>query len=238
MTFYTTAFVLCLQNRGESDRWAHLYTDHYGKLEVLVRSSRELRSKLSPHLEELTLAACFIARGRVDHLIGLERLDRFSILHQSLDHLVEAAWAASIVDELTKPEHPDQRIFKLLAAWFSFLEGLDEVHHLERFHLFFLLCLLDYLGYRPDFQKCLICKNLPAHPPYFSAVNGGLLCAGCVSQEDHHLVLLKDEEWSRLSDFEFSPRFEISAGQALGPATARQLTEALLSAHLTRPRDH
>lgn len=150
MTFHTKGIVLQVRSSGEADRRVSLYTDKHGKLELFVKSARMLKSKLSPHLEPLTLVDCYIVRGRLDHLAGIERADRFLHLRNSLKLLGQAAWAAEIIDRLTKTDLPDKRIFNLLLDWFK---GLERSPATEQRQLAFVVSLYNFLGFGPKIKE-------------------------------------------------------------------------------------
>ncbi|MDP3985356.1 MAG: DNA repair protein RecO, partial [bacterium] len=181
VTFHTTAFVLRTINQGEHDRRAHLYSLDRGKLDVFIKSARKFASKLTPHVEPLTIVDCYVARGRIDHLAGVERLDRFSGVRGSLPRFAAAAWAAETVDLLTKWDHADPRIFHLLSSWCVFIDQLSTDRVSERLRLKFFLTLLSYLGYGLQWHACIKCR-VSAHDYWaVQPTEGGVICGTCTA---------------------------------------------------------
>jgi DNA repair protein RecO (recombination protein O) len=234
-TFHTTGIVLKVSTSGENDRRASIYTHEYGKLEVFAKSARRVSSKLSPHLESVTLVDCYIARGRVDHLAGIERRERFPALRNSLSSLTHALWAAEVVDVLTRPDHADPRIFQLLEMWFLLAETLDDAPMPETFRLTFVMLLFHYLGHGPQCEHCVRCKSTVAKEWLFSAGDGGLICNGCralaapssvvVPPDAHHV--LQTIAGLRAPQFEMYP--------TLSEQFASRMVPRLLGQVLDRP---
>lgn len=236
MTFYTTGIVLRIEHRGESDRIAHVYTDTHGKLELFVKSGRRISSKLSPHLEEMTLASCYVVRGRMDHLAGIERVLRYEKLHTSLFHLGNAAWALELVDLLTRTDHPDRRIFDALVAWFAFLEKTKSSILPERMRLAFLFSLLDFLGYCPECGRCIFCNAVEHASWLFGAHDGGLVCGSCTDKARGGLIVCEWRTVETLRDMRHATSlFEVDAHREIADHVARPLVHALLANHLQRP---
>lgn len=236
MTFYTTGIVLRIEHRGESDRIAHVYTDTHGKLELFVKSGRRISSKLSPHLEEMTLASCYVVRGRIDHLAGIERVLRYEKLHTSLFHVGNAAWALELVDVLTRTDHPDRRIFDALVAWFSFLEKMRALVMPERIRLAFLIHFLDYLGYRPEFEKCVLCGVAESTPWFFSGHDGGLACTACREKARGGLIVCDVRAVQEIRAMcTQPPAFDSGTNREISDQCARSLSDALLMNHVSHP---
>jgi len=236
MTFHTTGIVLRIEHRGENDRVAHVYTDTHGKLELFVKSGRRMASKLSPHLEELTIAECYVVRGHLDHLAGIERVVRHDLLHTSLFHMGNAAWAVELVMLLTRPDHPDRRIFDALTAWFAFLEKMPSTILPERLRLAFLMPILDFLGYRPEFEKCVLCAASQSAQWFFSGNDGGLVCGACKQKARGGLIVCDARAVGALQTMGDQPvAFDHDAYRELNDPLARSLTDALLMNHLSRP---
>ncbi|MDP2933050.1 MAG: DNA repair protein RecO [bacterium] len=235
-TFHTTGIVLRVSPSGENDRRASIYTHDFGKLEVFAKSARRIQSKLSPHLEPLTLVDCFIARGQVDHLAGIERQDRFIGVRGSLEQLTSAWWAAELVDALTRPDHPDPRIFRLLQIWITMVETANGQIP-EYFRLVFVITLFDYLGYGLHSDGCVKCKKENDLDWLFSARDGGLVCRDCRAHAAPGGIVLAPAARQALASMtakEF-PIFDAAAFAALPEKIARLISDRLIAEHLDRP---
>jgi DNA repair protein RecO (recombination protein O) len=92
-----------------------------------------------------------------------------------------ALYVAELVDRFTAEGEESYRLFKLL---------IDTLYHLcqtdsdELALRYFEIHFLEYLGYRPQLQRCLRCDT-PLEPVtnFFSTSGGGVLCNNCRNQE-------------------------------------------------------
>ncbi len=232
-TFHTTGIVLEVADIGEGDRRVSVYTEELGKLELFAKSARKISSKLSPHIEPLTIAECYVARGRIDHLAGIERRVRFSF-GESLERLTHALWGAELVQRLTKPEHPESHIFTLLASWLAYVDHVSSPRLPPSGRCLFLLKLLLYLGYRQEFDHCLRCHTKEGETWYFSAPSGGLTCADC-AHESYDLTLASLERRALLEACGAAHVFPTNLRSDFSQRIAEQMIEVLTNFHLERP---
>lgn len=236
-TFHTTGMVLRVSPSGENDRRASIYTHDHGKIEVFAKSARRIESKLSPHLEPITLVDCYVARGRVDHLAGIERHERFPGVRGSLRQLSAALWAAELVDVLTRPDHPDPRIFRLLEMWMLLVEAADENALPKTFRLAFVTALFRYLGHGLQCDVCVQCKQNTDTAWVFVARDGGVRCMSCSSATISGGIAINTDIRETLAMFAAAdpPRFEVGASEIIPGRIVDSLLDALLAEYLDRP---
>lgn len=236
-TFHTTGMVLRVSHSGENDRRAVIYTHDHGKLEVFVKSARRIQSKLSPHLEPITLVNCYIARGRVDHLAGIERHERFPGVRSSLRQLMAALWAAELVDVLTRPDHPDPRIFRLLEMWMLLVEAAGKDALPKTFRLAFVAALFRYLGHGLQCEACVQCKQNTDTAWIFVARDGGVRCTNCRVGAAPGGIPMSAATRATLATLAAAdpPRFEMDAAETFTGRIADALLDALLAEYLDRP---
>lgn len=236
-TFHTTGMVLRVSPSGENDRRASIYTHDHGKLEVFAKSARRITSKLSPHLEPLTLVDCYIARGRVDHLAGIERHERFPGVRNTLRQLTNALWATELVDVLTRPDHPDPRIFRLLEMWVLLVEAMDQEVLPQTFHLVFVAALFRYLGHGLQCNACIQCKRTYDAAWLFVARDGGVRCTNCRNKTSSEGLAIDAAARGALAALAAAdpPRFDTDTSATLPDRIAHVILQHLLAEHLDRP---
>lgn len=126
MTHRTLAFTLNYISSGEKDRLYTIYTEQFGKLKLLAKGGREIKSKLVAHLEPPCLVDVMLARGRNnDHLAGASVVQDFKHIKQIASRRIMALEALRLVDWLTPLEASDQAVFELLGNFFEYLEVND-----------------------------------------------------------------------------------------------------------------
>ncbi len=122
MTERTLAFTLNYTSSGENDRLYTIYTEQFGKLKLLAKGGRAIKSKLVAHLEPPILADVLVARGRlIDRVAGAMAIRDFSKIKNMTASRIAALEALRLVDWLTPYEAPDQAVFDLMGNFFQYL---------------------------------------------------------------------------------------------------------------------
>ncbi len=198
----TLALVLKRQDYREYDSLVSFYTKEYGKLSLMARGTKKLKSKLAGHLEPLTLVDLMIIPGKgrdyVGSAIGQEA---FANLKADLNGLYYAGLGLRWFNRLVGENEADQELFYLLLNYLDILnaqeaEGLNKEMG-ELIFSFFVFKFMAVTGYRPATSDCLSCgrKIIPGKN-YFNLKNGGLICADCFSArvpgEDTELLTISD----------------------------------------------
>jgi DNA repair protein RecO (recombination protein O) len=198
-TYQTPAIVIKKTKLGEADRILTLYTPGLGKIQGVAKAVRKPGSKLSGHLEMLTYSQVTLARGRnIDTIIGSQTLNTFLAIKNNLDLLSYALYAAEMVNQFTPHETEDPQLFELLLRT---LEELPRASDRELLLRHFELHLLRKVGYRPELEKCVLCrKTLEAVTNSFAPSAGGVLCPSCQRLGRHYVYALS---WDGLGVMRF-----------------------------------
>ncbi len=174
----TDAVVLRRHDLGETDRIITLYTSLRGKVRAVAKGIRRPTSRLAGHLELFTHCRLMLARGRnLDVITQVETLESFVGLREDLWRTGLAYYAAELVDCLTEDHAENQALFDLLVRSLGRLamspRPAEALHH-------FQLQALGLLGYRPELQVCVHCRQ-PLQPVEnaFSPASGGVLDPAC-----------------------------------------------------------
>lgn len=185
----STAIIINRSDYRENDSLLTVYTKDFGKLSLVARGAKKLSSKLSGHLEPLSLVDILIIKGKGFDYIG-SALGRQAFLgiKDDLNKLYFAGSALRSFNILVRDNQPDERLFLLLQR---FLEVIDNYpdndfgrESGELLYVFFALKLLSELGYRPEMHECLSCRNkIKSGRNYFNLKNGGLVCENCFKEE-------------------------------------------------------
>jgi DNA repair protein RecO (recombination protein O) len=176
----TEGIVLQAWDLGEYDRLVTLYTREHGRLAVVARGARRLRSRFAGALELFTWgdAVGFEREGR-----PLVQLDHFDIrqpfrrLREDLESLGQGARMIEAVSRLTAERDAQPLCFALLLRG---LRALDAGAAPARVQLAFALRLLDLLGHRPRLDRCGRCgRPVSTQGVGFDAVEGSVVCGDC-----------------------------------------------------------
>lgn len=194
--YRTQGFILKKTNRGESDRIFTIYTKDFGKLEILGKAIRKIKSKLRAGVEIFYLSEIEFIQGKTHKtLTDTILIDNFQNIRKDLKKLSIAYKISEIADRFLKGEEKDEEIWNLLQEIFDKLnnlkleirkqpsgESLDSfgIGRLEIIYYYFLWNLLSVLGYQLEFYHCSLCqKKLGPQGLYLNPKEGGLICNQC-----------------------------------------------------------
>ncbi len=176
--YKTEAVVLRQREIGEADRLLSLYTPGLGKLTVVAKGVRRIKSKMGGHLEMLNQVTALLARGQtLDSVSQAELKEGFLPLRDDLWRLSCGLYVAEMIDRFTPERQPNTELYHLL------LDTLGRIAQAKKGDLvlrFFDIRFLDLMGFRPQLYHCPHCNQALKEPPFvLSAGSGGLVCPGC-----------------------------------------------------------
>ncbi len=161
----TTGIILSRTNYGEADRIITLLTPDYGKLRLLAKGVRKVKSKLAGGIELFSVShISFIqGRGEIGTLIST-RLDRhYGQIVQNIDRVQLGYELIKTLNKATEDE-PEVEYFELLNQVFEALDnpaigsGLIQV--------WFQAQLLKLAGHRPNLQTDTSGQKLDINQKY------------------------------------------------------------------------
>jgi DNA repair protein RecO (recombination protein O) len=205
-------------NYRENDRLFIIFTDKFGKIEVLARGVKKIKSKMAPHLVPFSIVRLTIIPGKNYYqLIGAEIFKNFLNLKENLVRIVLASYCLEVVDQLTKIGQNDLRIMKLLFELFEILNRKEKVGFLKLRYLIgiFVFKFLSYLGFAPELFFCTNCRKeiLLDQNNFFNIKRGGLVCEDCrkegilVSKESIKILRITlEDDIEKISRLDFNEK--------------------------------
>jgi DNA repair protein RecO (recombination protein O) len=177
-SFRVEAVVLRHSNTGEADRILTLYSRNHGKIRVIARGVRKIKSRKAGHLEPFNRITVQLARGHdFDIVTQADTLVAYPNIRASLDLTGYTAVVIELLDRFTFEAEENAAIYRLL------IETLDRFDHGEDPFLalsYFQVHFLDCLGYRPELFACANCrKEIKPEDQFFSPEHGGIICPNC-----------------------------------------------------------
>ena len=185
--YRTQGFIVKKTDRGEADQLFTIYTKDFGKLEILGKAIRKIKSKLRGGIELFYLSEIEFIQGKTyKTLTDAILIDKFENLRKSLRKLAIAYKISEVLDNLVKGQEPDESLWNLLNETFQKLNtsgtrraGVKPITYNLIYH-YFLWNLLSILGYQHELYNCAICqKKLIPEKLYFSSKEGGIICQSC-----------------------------------------------------------
>lgn len=182
-TYNLEAIVLNRYTFRENDSRVILYSRERGKLELVARGTKKIKSKIAPHIEPLNLVEAMAIKGKKFDYLGsaISRIAFFNI-KSDLYLLATAGKIIKFLNQSIREAEPDQQIFSLIKEALQILNDKKLKNGKEELvELFFIYKLMAMLGYKPDLFNCLQCQEkISAQNNYFDFVHGGIICPSCL----------------------------------------------------------
>jgi DNA repair protein RecO (recombination protein O) len=209
--YRSRAFVLKKEDRGEADRLFTVFSEDFGRLEILGKAVRKISSKLRPSIDVFYLYEIEFIQGKSQKTLTDAVLIRdFADLKTDLKRLAVANLIAEAGCSLIIGQERDVKIWHLLAEVFDKLNDLDfRIHDPKLIYFYFLWNLIETLGYVPDLERCFSCsKEIEPAEIHFIPLEG-LVCQTCsksvksIKETDSETIkilrIILKKEWSLLS---------------------------------------
>ena len=174
--------VIKKEDRGEADQVFTIYTKDFGKLEVLGKAIRKIKSKLRPGTELFYLSEIEFIQGKTyKTLTDVFLIEKFGNLRENLGKLKISYRIADILDNLVRGQEKDEKIWNLLNTALKELNTNNlKFKTYNLIYYYFIWKLFSLLGYSPQLYNCVICqKKLVLGKLYFSSEEGGVICQAC-----------------------------------------------------------
>jgi DNA repair protein RecO (recombination protein O) len=219
--FKTEAIVLRSIRYGEADRILHLYSEDRGRLGVIAKGVRRVKSRLGGRIEPFARVNLILRQGRGDlcTLTGADTVHAHPALRERRDSLERATQACDAVLRLLDSNEPNRPAYNLLARELALLDA-DPAAAVRAQALTFRLKLLLASGFAPELAACASCGERE-HLGAFSAAAGGVVCPGCeagsfaLGAEAHSFLV--DALGRPLAEFPQAPERALSqADRAIG----------------------
>jgi DNA repair protein RecO (recombination protein O) len=180
-----TGLVVRTYDWSETSRIAVIWTREFGKVRVLAKGGRRLKSSFEVALDLLTVCSIVLIRkssGGLDLLTEARVEERFPGLRRDLQAMYSGYYIAELLGEGTQDYDPHPALFELTLDTLRKLGAGGDVAGLIAAYEF---GWLGELGLRPVLDRCAACQthNLPDGPLVFSPIAGGVVCATCASSQ-------------------------------------------------------
>jgi DNA repair protein RecO (recombination protein O) len=186
--YNTEGIILKKDDLREADQLFTVYTQDFGKLEVLGKAIRKIQSKLRSGADIFYLSKIEFIQGKnFKTLTDAILLDKFKNIRKDLKRLKVAYKISEILDNLIKDQEADEEIWELLLETFKRLDSehaKDETTNpedlIDKIYYYFFWNFLSILGYQLDLYRCLVCqKKLTPDALYFNQKEAGIVCSVC-----------------------------------------------------------
>lgn len=180
--YRTQGFFIKKVDQGEANQLFTVYTEDFGKLKILGRAIRKIKSKLRGGAEVFYLSEIeFIQGKKRKTLTDAILLKKYPNIRSDIRKLAVAERVAGVLDKVVGGEEPDKDLWNLLEDFFGKLND----HSPVAAYYYFLWNFFSILGYKPELYKCSVCgKKISAGALYFSFGEGGVICRECLKKAE------------------------------------------------------
>jgi DNA repair protein RecO (recombination protein O) len=163
--FVTLAIILRRTDYGEADRILTLLTPGYGKLSLLAKGVRRIKSKLAGGIELFSVSEITFIRGRgeVGTLVSTRLIKHYAKIVGDLDRTMLGYGLIKQMHKATEDE-PEEEYFDLLREAFEALNDLSVP--LDVIQLWFMAGMLRLGGHAPNLQTDTNGQKLAADQAY------------------------------------------------------------------------
>jgi len=177
----TNALILGRRPWSESSQIVTILTPEIGKLGVVARGARKLKTGVGPALEPITESELVLSlnrEGDLGHVRSAEVVEFFSSLKHSFVRVTLGNALCELVDR-TVPEYEESTsVYRHLRTG---LTGVDLAADRDAINWLWwtALALASDLGDGLQFDECVCCGNAERPHPWYSVAEGGPVCGNC-----------------------------------------------------------
>jgi DNA repair protein RecO (recombination protein O) len=183
--YKANAIVLRTWDLGESDKIVSIYTMEFGKIRGVAKGVKRLNTKFGSSTMPFTCIKVMFYGNEKNELKTIsqtEIVQSFQGIRDNLERILYGSFILELTEHLINGTHQDERIFRLILKYLTWLE-----HEAEEIILYsFCFKLLCMLGFRPSLSNCVICHQAIGMVDYnniwFSREDGGVICPVCLRE--------------------------------------------------------
>jgi len=178
----SSAIVLKSIKWRDTSKIVTLYTRELGKITVIAKGARQSKSNYQGILESINLleVVIYLSETRKLQVLGQATLeDSFQKIRTDYEKTGYAFALLELTDIFFKEGSVDAIFFDFLKALLSQVEKISDPRIV---FWYFLIKLSSYLGFKPDFDICSICRrSILTEEAGFSISEGSIICKNCGS---------------------------------------------------------
>lgn len=176
--------VLTSKPYKENDALITVYFEDYGKMTLIARGVKKLKSKNASAVQSLTYSEfTFIARKGLSLLIKATSLDYYRHIKEDIFLEAYATYFVEFVLKNEEDNQPDQEIYHYLK--YS-LDALNNGYSYQLVYLLYSAFMLKVCGSPLQVDECVRCSRTD-HITAISLQDGGFVCSSCKALHDKKL---------------------------------------------------
>lgn len=183
----TDSIILRAYKSGETSKLIVFYCPSLGKIKAVANGARKPTSRLVGSLEQVTETSLVI-HVKTDREIQIvsqaDVVTPFGRLKADVERYAYGSAICELADRLTDDrDGGTSGLYHLLRSSLIALDA-DVVSDAESIFWHFELRAIEMLGYRPDLENCVVCRDaVTEEAPRVSVRMGGVLCDRCEGRD-------------------------------------------------------
>ncbi|WP_101772734.1 DNA repair protein RecO [Peptostreptococcus faecalis] len=184
----TQGIVLKNLKYKENDLILTVFTKKYGKTSVMARGAQRQKSRFLS-TSQIFSYNNYILKKQNDFftLSQSESIKSFYNISKDFESFSYASFITKLIENNIVEGQPNNRLFHLLTqTLFLFSE---EIEDRKLVLVSFILKFIDYMGYRPEVNRCVSCGTGEYRYALFSTELGGIVCDKCIDKEKKYVKI-------------------------------------------------
>ncbi|MDR3592420.1 MAG: DNA repair protein RecO [Negativicutes bacterium] len=177
--YKTEAILLAVRDWDDADRMVTLFSRDHGKLTAMAYGARRPRNRLAGAVQPFIHAELVLTSGKMASIKQCDIKNSFRPLREELTGMAYATFLAELAAELWPEGEAEPQVFELLLAAFGMMSSRNP-------RITALACAVQLMalgGFRPEYQRCVVCGQPLVYPAFFDCGAGGSVCAGCAQPQ-------------------------------------------------------
>ena len=201
MHYTVDGLVIREVNVGENDKMLTILTPDRGRIGVMAKGSRSLKSQVLSTAQLYTYGNYEIyEKNDYKWLRSGSVIEGFFGLRNDIELISLAAYLSDIAWELSGEDTPSVEMLRMtLNAFYALSNGLKSQEIVKGVYE---LRSAGFSGFMPDLSRCRHCKKDSSERFYLDVMNGALICSDCIlrksTKERTELSYVSEEERSIL----------------------------------------
>lgn len=173
--------ILSENNLGDFDKMLTMLTPGIGKISCVAKGARRPKSALLAGTQMFCFGEYLMYKGtNTYHINSVEPIEIFYNIRTDLEKLKYAVHINKIIQDVT---HENQNCYNILQLLLNTLYTISETDkNLDLVLSVFKLRLLTIIGFTPNIQNCVSCKEIQ-NIEGFSIKDNGVKCKVCGKQD-------------------------------------------------------
>ncbi|WP_282941481.1 DNA repair protein RecO [Paenibacillus sp. RC67] len=197
MQYRVQGIVIRSMDYGEGNKIITLFTREMGKVAVIVRGAKKVKSRYASVAQLFTSGDyLFFRSGQLGTLNHAEILDSHHRIREDLHKAAYASYMAELTDRMMADQEANAFLFEQLNAA---LTGIEADKDMQIIGFIYEMKIWMQAGYQPELDACVSCRSTEGEMR-FSAGLGGILCERCRGK-DPQAMLMSSGTWKLIRLF-------------------------------------